>query len=104
MTRGDRQLENKGFLVACGDRDGLIGDLTVGDRGWPAVTCGDRRPDKSHYGITYFPRGFMGVHGRLRLGPPAVTGNEIEDKVYRATAGHLGSPQAMKDQIYGDLG
>ena len=88
MTRGDRRLENKGFLVACGDRDGLIWDLAVGDRGWPAVASSE----------------CMGVHGRLGLGPPAVTGDEISDKVYRATAGHLGSPQAMKDQIYGDLG
>ena len=39
----DRRLENKGFLVACGDRDGLVADLTAGDRGWPAVTCGDLR-------------------------------------------------------------
>ena len=38
-----RRLENKGFLVACRDWDGLIGDLSAGDRGWPAVASGDLR-------------------------------------------------------------
>ena len=64
VTRGDRRLENKGFLVACGDRDGLIGDLAEGHLGWPAVAGGDLRWPamtgdhiKEKVGSAIFPQG-----------------------------------------------
>ena len=74
---GGRRLQNKGFLVACGDRGDLVGDLIAGDRRRRVVTCGDLRPHQRKSRLAHFPTGFMGVHERLGIGPPAVTGDHI---------------------------
>ena len=90
------------LVETCGDRGILVADLAAGDcrlprvtgsNQWSPVVTGDEIGDEiCAPKITKDLGEFMGVHERLGIGPPA------------GHLGHLGSPQAMKDHIFGDLG
>ena len=75
--------------MTCGDRVISVGDLATGDQRspgvigghlWSPVVTGDEIGDEiSAPKMTKDLGEFMGVHERLGIGPPAVTGDQIWD-------------------------